>query len=139
MMELHFISEDSYPSQHEHRNKRDMAAEENENLYSTNDFQEENSELESSLSRDWRLTEGSTPARSTNNRTKIDLSGYHVTPRKMDTNDLIPQNNASAKGVIKADKNKPVKDIYLMQETQKNYITIPVESVDISWIKRIWE
>ena len=140
MMELHFNNEESYGS-HEYNNKWDMAENGNSeivNAYSADYFSEDDTVLEPLLSEDMRLTGSSTPIRSRNNRTKLDLSGYRITPRKMNNDDLIPQNNASVSGVIRADRNKPVRDMYYTEETQKNYMTIPVDSVDVGWIKRIW-
>ena len=155
MTELHFNSnEESYAF---HENDRDIAAGKkvNEETHETHEeiegitltdffsnFPEDNIEIElSPPARNQRSTERSAPARSQNeDETIVDLSEYHITSRRMDKSDIIPYNNAPTSGVIRPDKNRPpVKDMYLREETRRSNITIPIESVDIKWIKRIWE
>ena len=143
VMELRSYDGGSYFS-NEYENKSDISANEKrihetENIYSTNNLSGDEMEFEFPLlTENQHMAENSAPTKTRNNKTKLDLSGYKLTPRKTDKDDLIPLNYAPVRGVIKTDKHKPVKEIY-MEETQKNYITIPVSSVDIKWIKRIWE
>ena len=144
VMELYSSDGENYFSR-EYEYKRDMSANENriheiENMYSTEILSGDKMEFElSSISDNQRTAEISAPVKPRNNRTKLDLSGYKLTPRKTDKDDLIPRNDIPASGVIKTDKNKSAMNMYLSEETQKNYMTVPVSSVDLKWIKRIWE
>ena len=144
VMELHSNEGESYSSR-EYENKRDMSANEKgiheiENTYSTIILSGDKMEFElSSLTDNQRAAESSAPMKPRNNRTKLDLSRYKLTPRKTDKDFLIPLNDAPVSGVIKTDKNKPAMNMYSSEETQKNYMTVPIESVDLRWIKRIWE
>ena len=148
VIELHFSDEGarvSYGYEHRQNTAADEkeTPEEIENILYSDDlfsvYSEDDAEGELILTEKERSPGRATPTGSKNRKNDLDLSGYNVTPRKTGVNDVIPPNNAPESGVIRADKNKPVKDMYLREETQKSNITIPVESVDIEWIKRIWK
>ena len=143
VIELHFNEAASVSRGREHRQNSVVDEKENpeeiESVLYSDDFYsiypEDGEEGELTLTKIKR-----SPGRTISPRAKdLDLSGYNVTPRKAGINDVIPPNSTPESGVIKPDKNKPVKDMYLREETQKSNITIPVEPVDIEWIKRIWK
>jgi len=141
-MELHFNNGENHAY---HKDKRDTTADRKETYGEiapvisadiTSVFSGEDMGLElMPLPQNQNSTGRLTPARPSNeNESKLDLSEYRTYSREMDTSDLIPNNNEPTSGVIRPDKSR-----IRIEETQRSNITIPIESINVEWLKRLWD
>ena len=142
LMEFHFNNGENHAY---HRNERDTTADRKETYGEiatvisadiTPVFSDEDMGFELiPLPQNQNSTGSLTPARPSNeNESTLDLSEYHIYPRQMDKSDLIPVNNEPTSGVIRPDKSRT-----RIEETQRSNITIPIESINIEWLKRLWD
>ena len=137
--ELHFNDEGSYVS-HQYEEKLNENAAENGVNEIENVTLSEDISFDTSIDNDLSFpAENKNPAYSSTTKSrnrninirKQQLSGYEVIPRKTGKDELIPRKNTP----IRYDKNNNNQEMYFNEMTQKNYMTMPTESIDI---KKIW-